>query len=170
MKKLTWVRYICQLLLPFALLATLTGCLNSNPMRDYIGLEYLKVSQGLVDNGGWVVDLEQDLVVSDISKGKTRMLWLEQVYREGNAIKYYKVLDVIILPRITHNELLVGRMAMFHYQVDPRIIAIARFNESDHEREYLKVVRHAWKVEVWAKKIRPIKTEGIVCINEGYGI
>ena len=117
-----------------------------------------------------MVDQEHDLVVSQISKGKTQMLWLEQVYRDGNAIKYYKVLDVLVLPRIAKDELLVGRGGMYHYQVDPRIIAIARFNKTDHERQYLKVVKRAWKVDVRAGKIRPIKTEGIVCINEGYGI
>lgn len=159
------------LLLIFVISAALSwgllGC-DQTDGKKYIGLVYHKVPQGLTETGGWVIDLENSYAISQISSGKTRMLWLEKLSRTGKKVTSNQVLDVLVLPKIDKGMILVGGMYMIKFQnrYDPTLIAIAQYEE----KEFLTKVKYAWRVNLKTKKISPIEPKGLVCNNVSWGI
>lgn len=138
----------------------------------YIGLRHgPKLPPGLKSIGGSVVsavDDEKEYAMSEIQRARTRMLWFDRLtHRDEKGVAYWEVKDVLLLPAIPKNQILVYAMCLLNDQPDGEIAAIA-----DHQptEQYFTRVRKAWRANRTTEKFEPMPVKGIKCENPAAGL
>lgn len=142
---------------------------------QYIGYEYKGVTpESVLPNGvkhlggGLISDVNADPLygVAQVSKGKTRMLWLEvSTGQDAGGVTGWRVLDVLSLPAPTATRYV---MLPFDPVVECRrnggaaanLIAVGRL---DGRRSRFTAER-AWTVDIAKKKFVPAAAGGLRCI------
>lgn len=146
--------------------------ISASERAKYVGLQYsLFLLDGLEKVGGTLVsDVNDSKIysISQIHKGKIKMLWFELMIRDNSNTAYSEVKDVLILPEIRKNQILVNYSAcLLNDKLDSEIVAIA-FNQPDEE--YFTRISRAWRTNRTTEKFEEILVKGIKCENIGYGI
>ncbi len=158
----------------FAQQAPLPNSQNASAVESakYIGLRYSSsLPNGLENVGGSLVSDVNDAKaysISQIHRGKVKMLWFELSNRNDSATPYSEVKDMLVLPEIRKNQILVSySVCLLGNNLDREIVAIAYYQPDE---EYFTRIRRAWRANRQTEKFEEIPTKGIKCENVGYGI
>ncbi len=138
------------------------------PNRNYIGLKYQQVPQGLISLGGWVIgDAYASTIfgISRIQKTTQQMLWLEIITNDPDGKARYQVLDILDLPQLEANNE-VTTYCRLKGKIDPEIVTISVHEDT----EFLTKIKQAWRANRKTGKFEILSIEGLDCINSGYGI
>lgn len=149
-----------------------SGGLNApSDKSPYIGLRYAgnKLPRGHKWIGGSLLtdpySNEKQYGVTEVSKGKVRMMWLDRLTHHdaaGNA--HWEIKDVLFLPAIGKNQLLFYVDCSLADKPDSELVVIT---DAVVRGGYYRRVRHAWRANRKAEKFQPIPAAGIKC--EGHG-
>jgi phosphomevalonate kinase len=135
--------------------------------RNYIGLQYQKLPQGLIGLGGWVIgDAYAPTIfgISKIQQTTRQMLWLEIITNDPDGKARYQVLDILELPQLEANDE-VTTYCRFQGKIDPEIVTV-----SVHEdREFLTNIKQAWRANRKTGKFEVFPIDSLICLNIGYG-
>ncbi|HIK56808.1 MAG TPA: hypothetical protein IGS37_16800 [Synechococcales cyanobacterium M55_K2018_004] len=137
--------------------------------RTYIGLRYRDLPRGLTSLGGWMLTPQRgtEYGVSVVQRGNQRMLWLERLIdRDAQGRASWEVRDVLLLPAIPQNFDLAQGWCELNRRADARIVAIARYQNS----EYSTQIRRAWRANWQRERFEEMPTRGIRCQNPGFGV
>jgi hypothetical protein len=166
----------CSFLMPALFLIIATHCVFSQTSgREYIGFRYKGVvpnsvlANGVKHLGGSVLgDVFADPVygISIVSKGKTKMLWLEvSTGQNSGGVTGWRVLDVLsFFNQRANDHLLFGS--------DPSIECRRNGKPVDNLVGIGRIVRRQalfrpsilWIANVSSKKFVPISAAGIRCV------
>jgi hypothetical protein len=138
-------------------------------LQKLIGVEFGPDSMppGYTEETGYVMGyLEGDeYIIDHVSKANLQMLWFcKLTSRDTEGRPYLRILDILILPRIEQNEELLMGTCKFKEEMDPEIIAVAKFNETEVKSEVVQ----AWRANRNSKKFESIPTANITCVNESF--
>jgi len=96
------------------------------------------------------------------------MLWFEYfTHRDQTGTPYSEVKDVLVLPNISRNQVLVYALCFSGQKPDSEIVAIA-----DYQRyaQFFTRVRRAWRANRSLERFEEMSPGGVKCTNEGYGV
>jgi hypothetical protein len=138
----------------------------------YVGLRHRSsLPDNLKDEGGALISDINDATeygIGEIPRGGMRMLWFERLtHRDDSGAAHWEVKDVLVLPRIPRNQILVYSMCFYGEKPDKEIVAIADYRPYV---EFFTRVRRAWRANRVTEKFEEIPTKGIKCENAGYGV
>lgn len=79
------------------------------------------------------------------------------------------ITDVVVLPALNRNEIILTEYCQINGGVDPFIFSIAELDLESFSNRYVKNsrIRYAWRADPVTGKIQPIPVEGIECAGEG---
>ena len=142
---------------------------------QYVGYEYKGVTpETVLPNGvkhlggGLISDVEADPTygISQVSKGKTEMLWLEvSTGQNETGITGWRVLDVVSFPALTRSQ-------HIHMHHDPAVectrggkivedlVAVGTINR--HRGSFTP--QRAWTADISKRKFIPASIRGLRCI------
>src|SRR6185436_427067 len=161
---------IAMLLLSFSI--SLTA--QTNVGAKYINYEYRGVvpettlPNGVKHFGGGLIgDFDADPVygISQVQKGKTRMLWLEvSTGKNATGITGWKVLDVLAFPNLLKTDYLFfyGDPAVGCTRAKkdiPNLIGVGKLNRKRAIFQPAKL----WVADLATKKFKPMSISGIKC-------
>ena len=110
----------------------------------------------------------KEYALSEVQKGRERMLWFEYLtHRDQGNAPYWEVKDVLVLPGIRRNQVLVFSLCFSGQKPDSEIVAIADYQP---EAEFFTRVRRAWRANRSVERFEEISPRGVKCTNEGYGV
>lgn len=135
--------------------------------QQLIGLEFAEDSfpSEFVEHTGYVLGLmeENEYIIDHVSKGETQLVWLCKLIRRDHEGKIYlKILDILILPILNEDEQLFMGTCSFQSQLDPEIIAIVKFIES----EAINEIRHAWRTNRNKQRFEEVPVSLVSCLDE----
>jgi hypothetical protein len=138
----------------------------------YVGLRHsASLPYGLKDVGGALVSRLNDAKeygISEVRRGRVRMLWFEYLtHRDQAGAPYWEVKDVLALPSIRRNQVLVYSLCFSGQKPDSEIVAIADYQPYV---EFFTRVRRAWRANRSVERFEEISPRGVKCTNEGYGV
>ncbi|MEJ2048411.1 MAG: hypothetical protein P8Y60_00950 [Calditrichota bacterium] len=138
-------------------------------LQKLIGVEFGPDSMppGYTEETGYVMGyLEGDeYIIDHVSKANLQMLWFcKLTSRDTEGRPYLRILDILLLPRIEKNEELLMGTCKFNDEMDPEIVAIVKFSESEVKSEVVQ----AWRASRNSKKFESIPTASITCVNESF--
>lgn len=135
---------------------------------DYVGLRTPPLPEGLEQVGGALLELGVDTVfaISHVQRDTLEMLWLERELGQEGAESRFQVEDVLRLPPIGPEGVLVYAVCRLNERPDPEIVAIV---SADDEAEILTQVHAAWRADRQQRRFVELPVTGIDCVNEGYG-
>jgi hypothetical protein len=138
-------------------------------LQKLIGVEFGPDSMppGYTEETGYVMGyLEGDeYIIDHVSRAKLQMLWFcKLTSRDTEGRPYLRILDILILPRIEKNEELLMGTCKFNDEMDPEIVAIVKFSESEIKSEVVL----AWRASRNSRKFEIIPTANITCVNESF--
>ena len=147
-------------------------CLAQNEKFKYIGYKYKGV---LVDEtlpngvkhlgGGLITESKPTYGVSEMSKGATRMLWLDKATGEDETgVTGWEVKDVLAFPAFGKNQELLFSYSgcQRNKKSDNSLVVFADF--SPRQKTYK--VRRAWLANVKTEKFEEIPIKGVQCAYE----
>jgi hypothetical protein len=121
-----------------------------------------KVSNGSRDLGGSLL-ADWNFGVSQYARGKSRMLWLEQIIsRDGAGRPTWEVKDVLYLDRIKKNEQLLlpyGSVCRQNGEDNLNLIVIAEFSDKLQKLMVLK----AWSADLAHTAFKTEPVDAIEC-------
>lgn len=147
---------------------------NGQTPANYISFEYKGIApetvlpNGVRHLGGALIsDHRVDPVygISQVSKGKTRMLWLEvSTGQNDKGVTGWRVLDVLMFPGFTETQHL---LIAFDPAVEclrggnpvERLVAVGRIDR----RKGTYTPQRAWIAEIEKKKFTPASIRGLRC-------
>ena len=150
------------------------GYSQARTRSNYIGYSYKGVvpSKTLPNGvkhmgGGLIGDIEAETVygISQVEKGKTKMLWLESsTGKDDSGITGWKVLDVISFPALGRSEYLffVGDPAIGCLRRGneiPNLVGVGRINRRRGSFTPIKL----WVASADTRKFVPVAVAGIKC-------
>ena len=117
--------------------------------------------------GALVSDINKDPVygIAQVSKGKTRMLWLEvSTGQNEKGVTGWRVLDVLSFPALTGSQHLL-------ISYDPAVECLRNGNQVDGLVAFGTIVRRkgvytpqrAWIADIEKKKFTPASVRGLRC-------
>ena len=141
-------------------------------VAKYIGLRHgPSLPSGLKTIGGTLVsevDDKKEYALSEVHKGRIKMLWFDRLtHRDDSGIPYWELKDVLGLPPITKNQILVYCTCFLANQPDKEIVAVVTYKA---EVQYFTRVHKAWRANRDTEKFEAMPVKGIKCENDGYGI
>lgn len=155
------------------------ACSSVDSNKKYIGIVTPPMPKGLIDHGGFVILGEKSLngVYSDadvlaakygvtfVSDNKTDYCWLERLHHYDTTGKepFWEILDVLKLPPITKDEILVTRTCKMGNYFDPEILALCRYDPDANE--FTHIIK-AWRANRKKERFEEISNSNITCINE----
>ncbi|MDT7603173.1 MAG: hypothetical protein QOF61_1170 [Acidobacteriota bacterium] len=106
--------------------------------------------------------------INEVHQGRVKMLWFEHMtYRDDSGAPNWEVKDVLVLPTIPRNKVLVYSFCSSGKKPDSEIVAIADYQPDE---EFFTRVRRAWRANRKTEKFEEISPRSIRCTNEGYGV
>ena len=141
---------------------------------SYIGFEYEGVTPDTIMpngvrhlGGGLISDFDLDPVygISQVSKGKTQMLWLEaSTGRNEKGITGWRVLDVVSVPALAGAQHFMfgpdpAVECFRNGKAVPHLVALGRIDR----RRAVFTVQRAWFADIAKKKFTPASTRGLRC-------
>lgn len=160
------MNYIKQTLLVLSIVALTLGLLAHNTATPE---ETQKPNFDTIKNwgGGMILEQEQEgygfHIYSDEQNWYMALEFiLERI--KGKAVWEYK--DHIVVPTYEKTHRLIYGLCKLNGTFDGRIAAIVL----SEDKEELGDALIAWSADLDTNKINEISTEGIICINEGYGV
>ncbi len=157
------------------------ACASVDSNKKNIGIVTPPMPKNLYDDGGFLIIGEKSLngVYSDadllaakyavtfVSDNKTHYCWLERIHHYDTTATgkkaFWELLDVLQLPSITKDEILVHRTCKMGNYFDPEIIALCRY---DPDAEEFTHIIKAWRANREKERFEEISTSNITCINE----
>ncbi len=141
-------------------------------MSKYIGLRHgPSLPAGLKNIGGALVSEVNDskeYAISKVHKGRIKMLWFDRLtHHDDRGVAYWELKDVLVLPPIPRNQIVVYRGCLLEYQPDNEIAAVVTYEAGV---QYFTRVHKAWRANRSTEKFEVIPMKGIKCESEGYGI
>jgi hypothetical protein len=138
-------------------------------LQKLIGVEFGPDSMptGYKEETGYVMGyLEGDeYIIDHISGDNLQMLWFcKLTSRDTEGRPFLKILDILILPTIEKNEELLMGTCKYNEEMDPEIVAIVKFNESEVKSDVIK----AWRANRNSRKFEVIPVTNITCFNESF--
>lgn len=148
---------------------------DSNPGSVYIDYKYKGVIPGTVlpngvkhSGGGLLGDFDADPVygISQVSKGKTQMLWLEEsTGRDSSGVTGWRVLDVLAFPALTKADYLF-------FLGDPLIGCTRRGEDITNLVGVGRIFRQQgqfrpsklWVADLTTKKFNAFPTAAVSCV------
>lgn len=152
-----------------------TAIANGQTAASYIGYEYEGVTpdtvlgNGVRHLGGALIsDFKEDPVyaISQVSKRKTQMLWLEvSTGRNEKGVTGWRVLDVLSFPALTGTQHLL-------IAFDPSVECLRSGNPVEglvslgtiNRRKGVYTPQRAWIADIEKKKFTPASIRGLRCI------
>ena len=122
------------------------------------------------ESGGLISGLNEarEYGISEVRRGRVRMLWFEYfTHRDQAGAPYWEVRDVLVLPSIRRNQVLVYAFCFSGQKPDREIVAIADYQPNV---EFFTRVRRAWRANRSVERFEEISPRGIKCTNEGYSL
>jgi hypothetical protein len=135
--------------------------------QQLIGLEFSEDSlpSEFEEHTGYVLGImeENEYIIDHVSKGETQLVWLcKLTRRDGEGKIHLKILDILILPAFNKDEQLLMGTCSFQSQLDPEIIAIVKFVESEAKNE----IRHAWRTNRSKQQFEQVPVSMVSCYDE----
>ncbi|MCM3874343.1 MAG: hypothetical protein ND895_26940 [Pyrinomonadaceae bacterium] len=146
--------------------------LNSPAAKStYIGLRYdgNKLPRGHKWIGGALLtdpySNEKQYGVTEVSKGKVRMMWLDRLtHHDAAGHAHWEIRDVLFLPPMRKNQLLFYVNCFLANKPDSELVVIT---DAVVRGGYYGRVRYAWRANRQAEKFQQIPTTGIKCEGQG---
>lgn len=115
-------------------------------------------------NANWMIgEAYRITVATDLG---AKVIRFEQVVgKDVGGRSTYTVLDTVVVPRLDSSEVLVGFYCRLHQNSDPRIVAIAVYQDGP----LLTTIHRAWQADTLTRRFRQVSVQGINCQNEGQG-
>lgn len=145
---------------------------SAGELVKFIGLHHgPSLPPGLKQVAGGLISETNDAeeyAVSEVHKGKMRMLWFERLtHRDNSGKAYWEVKDVLAIPKLRRRQILVYTICFSSDNLDREVIAIADYQPDE---EFLTHIRQAWRANRKIGKFETIPIEGIKCENVDYGV
>jgi hypothetical protein len=144
--------------------------------HNFIGLRYRELPIGVESVAGWMLNLSPppEYAVARVRQGSQEMLWLEVLIdRDASGVPLFEVIDVLALPKLAEDETVASSIPYYCTQegkdteFNVELVAIVVY---EPEKEYWSQIRRVWRANRQSGKFEEIGTEGIVCINPGFGV
>ena len=134
-------------------------------------IEYFKNYENGISS---VINYEKsrwEYVFVEMINGNKRIVILEKIVETGKPKKKYQILDTIHFNDFKENEFMSFGVCKNKGKADSRIFTIVERTENDFDLEYYSKIKSAWKANLKTKKIeKMLEIDGIMCMNESYGI
>jgi len=130
---------------------------DSEKFSRFIGLNTPPLPAGLSEGFGLIINDSNDYALSMVLNGESKMLWLEKLTgRDENGAAYWIVVDVLGLPKLDNNAILIPDGCSLNGTPDSEIIVAAR-NGS---------ILMAWRANTTLDRFEAISTAGIRCDSD----
>ena len=141
---------------------------------SYVGYEYkgvvpdTKLPNGVKHQGGGLIsdhNIDPVYGISQVSKGKTRMLWLEvSTGQNEKGITGWRVLDVISLPALTRSQHILfppdpAVECLRNGKAVPHLVALGRVDR----RRGIFLQQRVWTADLMKMKFQPASIRGLRC-------
>lgn len=126
--------------------------------ENYIGKVFdpLHLPNGLNRTFGNLIELSDfALAQVTVSSNGLKMIWLSEIKCRNDYVH-----DVLVLPTLNSNQMLVTSYCRINGKEDPEILAIGEFETGTIP---LKTIDQAWRANRQAAKFEEIATTGIEC-------
>ena len=142
-----------------------------NDKSRYLGLRYAgnNLPRGHKWIGGALItnpySNEKQYGVTEVAKGRVRMMWLDRLtHHDAGGNAHWEIKDVLFLPPIRKNQLLMYLDCFLANKPDPELIVIT---DAVVRGGYYGRVRHAWRANRKTEKFEQIPVTGIKCERQG---
>jgi hypothetical protein len=137
---------------------------DPNTPENFIGRRFsrLKKPEDMKFLLGSVIRGPGEYSVHEVISGQTlHMFWLEKLVCRNNQGKdFYEIVDVITLPPLAKNEMVVASYCSVGGQMDPEIIGLGEYECGNLQ---LSTINKAWRINRQEGKFEPLSTENISC-------
>ncbi|HQQ98558.1 MAG TPA: hypothetical protein PLX35_14905 [Cyclobacteriaceae bacterium] len=143
-------------------------------LEDFVGKEYRELNEfdffkDYKDNGGYVVTSPdfQDYVISNYSNGHATLLLLTTVVRQLDGKVNYIINDIHEISGLKDHQYFAAGECSLNGNSRATVTAV-REHLLDADGQTDKVIK-AWNVNWTSKRLEPIGTEGVTCIDLIHG-
>ena len=166
MKKLVWVYIVLYIFL--------TGCI-SNHKKNQInnGNQFQKLNDVkgfesfFEESGALIGEFDgKEYAVGVYADSINRIIILEEITNDSNGQAWYIAIDTIHIDQIVENQYIYLLSCRKNSVIDKNLIVLGNYED----KEYLTDIVKTWFVDLPNKEIIEVKSDGIDCINEGWGI
>jgi hypothetical protein len=136
----------------------------SEQFQSYIGLVIPPLPEGLMVEGSTMILNDRVLNLIKMDENSW-MLWFTKL--NGST---EKVLDVLVVPELKKDEVILTNYCQLNGNDDPEIIAIGQLDQVSYTARFItnEKIRMAWRANSLSGMFEPIKTlGGIECSAEG---
>ena len=137
--------------------------------QTWVGLEYTQINEipffkKIIGNSARLLP-NQSYSVSDNLQGGRHYIFLERLLTTGP--KRFKIIQTLDAGKLQANEEMYISGCSNNGKADEYIIAIVKL---DTDKEVLKTIRKAWKIDIIREIFTLIDPNKVTCLNEGYGL
>ena len=137
--------------------------------QRWVGLEYTQINEipffkQIIGNSAKLLP-NQSYSVSDNVQGGRHYIFLERLLPTGP--KRFRIIQTLDAGKLQTNEDMYISECSNNGKADEYIIAIVKL---DTDKEVLKTIRKAWKIDIISEIFTLIDPHKVTCLNEGYGL
>jgi hypothetical protein len=143
---------------------------STSTNATYIGLRHgPKLPPGLKEEGGGLIsDPYKDKTqfgIAHVTRGKQNFLWFELgTHHNAAGQAFWEVLDVVTLPPLRRNHIVMYTLCLLNDKPDPEIAAVI---EPIKPGSYDTRTLRAWRANRQTRKFEEITVKGVKCEMQG---
>jgi hypothetical protein len=139
--------------------------------RDYIGIIYPPPPSNLSEGFGMVIDPAHspEWSLQVMRDGNVSMLWLSKLaYRDLKGGAHWQVSDILVLPKLREDEVLIPSGCKVGNTLDVEIVVIALLDQDAYVSRYVvnAKVKMAWRANQTTGAFESMMTNGIECFTD----
>jgi hypothetical protein len=137
-------------------------------LKNYIGTNYPPLPEGFSRRYGLVIWDSDDFSLARISDGERDMLWLAKMTsRDANGHAIWEIKDILVLPNLDIEVVLVDDLCMLNGEMNPEIIAIGKTDDRVYSTRHLpnEKILFAWRANTSLGIFQSIPTKGVECFT-----
>jgi hypothetical protein len=155
-------------------LLSLAGCTSVKcQYRSVVGKKYINLSEistfancQITQEVLLKTQDETDYRLTFLSKADSIIILFGKLIQAGEKFKI-EIIDILAISNVMTEEILCCQDCMKDTFNDSEIFAVAKHEEN---QEQFTAIHKAWRADRKSGKLKTIKTDGIRCMNEGFGI
>lgn len=137
-------------------------------LRNFIGTKYPPLPEGLTQRYGLIIWGTDDFSLARISDGDRDMLWLSKmISSDVNGHAIWEIKDILVLPNLDIEVVLVDDLCMLNGESNSEIIAIGKTDNEVYSTRHLpnEKILFAWRANTSLGVFQSISTKGVECFT-----
>ena len=137
-------------------------------LKIFIGTKYPPLPEGFTQRYGLVIWDSDDFSLDRISDGDRDMLWLSKlISRDINGHAILELKDILVLPNLDIEVVLVDDLCMLNGYPNSEIIAIGKTDKEVYSTRQLpnEKILFAWRANTSLGIFQSIPTKGVECFT-----